>query len=75
LSVDVVFVIESLSKVRKFNYKANCSVANKDDIKNHVTAIPAKTLALRVFIGQGANCVVLDARLKFFLFFHQSLKE
>ena len=25
-------------------------------IKNHVTAFPAKALALRIFIGQGANC-------------------
>ena len=30
---------------------------------------PAKTLTLRVFIGQGANCEVLDARLKFIFLF------
>ena len=30
-------------------------------IKNHVTAFPAKALALRVFIDQGANCEMLNA--------------
>ena len=30
-------------------------------IKNYVTAIPAKALAIRVFIGQGSSCEVLDA--------------
>ena len=37
-------------------------------IKNHVTVIPAKTLALSVVIGQGANCEMLHAWLKFFYF-------
>ena len=36
------------------------SLSNATD-KKHVTAIAAKTLALRVFIGQGANCEVFDA--------------
>jgi len=44
-------------------------VANKKDIRKHVTAIPAKTLALRVFIGQGvtAKCLMSDKNI-FFLF-------
>jgi len=42
---------------------------NKYDIKKHVTAIPAKTLALCAFIGQGVNCEVLDVWLKFFFLF------
>ena len=29
-------------------------------IKNHVTVIPAKTRVLRVFIGQGAKCLMRD---------------
>ena len=64
----VFWLLTKKQNRNSFIIKANCLVANKYNIRQHVTAIPAKTLALLVFISQGANCEVLDAWLIFFSF-------